>query len=102
MARAPRRPDLRSDPQAPAFVAWLASLDPYEELTVRLALRSIHEHLSTDPVFGDRIKTLLTLLDPNPQETAGIMRRARELEKGGESKAGDAGDGADEPTPKPR
>jgi hypothetical protein len=79
--------DFTRDPRDPELVSWLATLDPYEELTVRLALRERHSTLSGDPVFGDRIKALLTLLDPSPQETAAIVRRARELERGPESDA---------------
>jgi hypothetical protein len=81
MPRTTRKPDLNRDPRDPELLAWLETLDPYEELTVRLALRGKHQELSSDQVFGDRVKALLAFLDPSPQETAAIVRRARELEK---------------------
>ena len=90
--------DFTRDPRDPEVVAWLAALDPYEELTVRLALRERHSALAGDPVFGDRIKALLTLLDPSPQETAAIVSRARELERGPEN---DAAEGTKEEPAKP-
>lgn len=81
MPRNRRKFDLNRNPHDPAFSAWLQSLDPYEELIVRLALREKRENLSGDPTFNNRIKALLVLLDPTPQEMAALMRRTRELEK---------------------
>ena len=65
----------------PALLARLDTLEPRDELVMRIALRELHDSLRGDRSFGDRIKKLLEALDPRPQEMAGILADARETEK---------------------
>ena len=62
--------------------ARLAALEPREELVLRLALREKHDDLRGDQSFRDRVKALINLLDPRPQEMAAILAEAREAEAG--------------------
>ena len=64
-----------------ALLAKLHTLEPRDELVMRLALREIHDSVRGDRSFGDRIKKLLERLDPRPQEMAAILAEARETEK---------------------
>jgi hypothetical protein len=65
----------------PQMLANLDSLDPREELVMRIALREMHDNIRSDHNFGDRIKALLERLDPRPQEMAAIFTEAREAGK---------------------
>lgn len=65
----------------PDVLAKLESLEPREELIMRIALREMHESVRGDRGFGDRIKTLLEQLDPRPREMAAILAEAREAGK---------------------
>ena len=65
----------------PEVLAKLEALAPRDELVMRLALREVHDNLSSDRSFGDRIKKLLEFIDPRPQEMAAIFAEAREAEK---------------------
>jgi hypothetical protein len=65
----------------PALLAKLDTLEPRDELVMRIALREVHDSVRGDRSFGDRIKNLLERLDPRPQEMAAILADAREAEK---------------------
>lgn len=81
----------------PDVLAKLESLEPREELVMRIALREMHDSIRTDRRFGDRIKALLEQLDPRPQEMAAIFSEAREAGRTMERTAGRA-----ETAPRPR
>lgn len=66
----------------PALLARLDAVEPREELVLRLALRETHDALRSDQAFRDRVKVLINLLDPRPQEMAAILAEAREAESG--------------------
>jgi hypothetical protein len=63
-------------------LAWLASLGPRAELTMRIALRDRFDHLCADRAFSARVKLLLDLINPRPPEMAKIMADARAVENG--------------------
>jgi hypothetical protein len=65
----------------PQVMAKLESLEPREELVMRIALREMHDSIRGDRSFGDRIKALLEQLDPRPREMAAIFTEAREVGK---------------------
>ncbi len=87
---------MTNDGPDPALLAHLSTLDPREELVMRLALREAHDSVRADRDFSDRIKFLLNSIDPRPREMAAIIADARDAEKqiaaGGDGKAerGDA------------
>lgn len=66
----------------PDLLAGLESLRPRDELVQRLALREQHEALRDDPLFKERIKFLLEMLNPPPGEMAAIMAEARAVQRG--------------------
>jgi len=50
---------LAFDPRQPALMEWLGSLDPQDELIVRLALSQLSEYCRADPFWARRIDILM-------------------------------------------
>lgn len=66
----------------PELLARLESLRPRDELVQRLALREQHETLRDDPLFKERIKFLLEMLNPPPADMARILEEVRAVQRG--------------------
>lgn len=69
----------RPDPET---LAKLETLKPRDELVQRLALRERFDELASDPLFKERVKFLLEMLNPYPAEMAEIMAEVRAVERG--------------------
>jgi hypothetical protein len=73
---------MTEDGPDPDLLARLESLRPRDELVQRIALREQHDALRDDPLFKERIKFLLEMLNPPPGDMAAIMAEARAVQRG--------------------
>ena len=66
-----------SDPQDPALIAWLRTLEPRQELCIRYTVRGQFTACRADQAFNARVDELFALLNPDEDEYADILRDAR-------------------------
>jgi hypothetical protein len=71
-ARPRRSAPHRFDPKSPAFLAWLADLDPRTELMVRVAMQACFPNLHYDRAWRTRFDRLMKELKVDTELFAAI------------------------------